>query len=170
MKKIINIIVALLALVSFNSCETYGDYETEYSSIYPMSGEWVVNVTDQSGTDLLGGKIELNTYNTANEDTDKMWVRISGRTAGAYNMTVKANCNLGDLTFSGTNLENLTGNVATSNTTVTISNGKITLQGANTPSGGKADKIEFTFTNSLYPGETFTVSGYRFTGWEEDWD
>ncbi len=45
MKQINKLLVILLALVTFSSCETYGDYEIEYTAIYPLCGEWVVNVT-----------------------------------------------------------------------------------------------------------------------------
>ena len=33
MKKINKILVILLALLTYTSCETYGDYEIEYTSI-----------------------------------------------------------------------------------------------------------------------------------------
>ena len=44
MKQINKLLVILLALVTFSSCETYGDYEIEYTAIYPLCGEWVVNI------------------------------------------------------------------------------------------------------------------------------
>ena len=47
MKQINKLLVILLALVTFSSCETYGDYEIEYTAIYPLCGEWVVNVTGE---------------------------------------------------------------------------------------------------------------------------
>ena len=34
MKQINKLLVILLALVTFSSCETYGDYEIEYTAIY----------------------------------------------------------------------------------------------------------------------------------------
>lgn len=36
MKEIKKIWVFLLALLAFTSCETYGDYDTEYAVIYPL--------------------------------------------------------------------------------------------------------------------------------------
>ena len=36
MKQINKLLVILLALVTFSSCETYGDYEIEYTAIYPF--------------------------------------------------------------------------------------------------------------------------------------
>ena len=38
MKKIYKLLAVLLAIVTFSSCETYGDYDVEYSPIYPRSG------------------------------------------------------------------------------------------------------------------------------------
>ena len=57
MKQINKLLVILLALVTFSSCETYGDYEIEYTAIYPLCGEWVVNVT--GGWWCLGGRCDL---------------------------------------------------------------------------------------------------------------
>lgn len=62
MKQINKLLVILLALVTFSSCETYGDYEIEYTAIYPLCGEWVVNVTGEDGGVLAEG-VTCNTYN-----------------------------------------------------------------------------------------------------------
>jgi hypothetical protein len=72
------------------------------------------------------------------------------------------------LTFSGTNIENLAGNVASSTETFTITDGKLELKGATAPSGTIADKVTFTFTTTKNPGVTYRVEGYRYTGWSED--
>ena len=58
MKQINKLLVILLALVTFSSCGTYGDYEIEYTAIYPLCGEWVVNVTGE-GWWCLGGRCDL---------------------------------------------------------------------------------------------------------------
>ena len=48
--------------------------------------------------------------------------------------------------------------------TVTV-NGRVIPDGANTASGYKADKIEFTYT---IDGVTYSVDGIKKTGWAED--
>ncbi|MDR0977321.1 MAG: hypothetical protein LBL78_06180, partial [Prevotellaceae bacterium] len=109
--------------------------------------------------------------NTSDYDTNKCWVRI-----GAYNLAAtnpwaingKIDCNVPALTFQGSNIENLAGNVASSAETFTLTDGKVVLGGVTTPSGATADAISFTFTNSRFPGRTFRAEGYRYTGWGED--
>ena len=57
MKKIYKLLAVLLAIVTFSSCETYGDYDVEYSPIYPLSGEWIVNIYDANGYCQMPGGI-----------------------------------------------------------------------------------------------------------------
>ena len=49
-------------------------------------------------------------------------------------------------------------------------NGRVIPGGITTPSGNKADKIEFTYSISFEDGtvEEYTVSGIKKTGWGED--
>lgn len=165
MKNINKIWVVLLAFVTLTACETYGDYETEYSVIYPLSGEWVVNVYDANGA-TLKEKVTLNTFNTAENVPDKMWVRM-GAASNAYGVLGKVSCNVGEKVFSGESVPNLVDSKdgETSSTTFSVSAGKIVLQGFDTPTGHKADAIEFTLVNSKYPGQTMTIKGFRKTGW-----
>ncbi|SEG04390.1 lipid-binding protein [Parabacteroides chinchillae] len=165
MKQIKKILIALLAVITFTACETYGDYETEYSVIYPLCGEWVVNVYDASGQ-AIKEKVTCNTYNTSDNATDKMWIKM-GAAANNYGILSKVNCNVAAKDFGGENIQNLVDSQdgATSASTVSVTNGKVTLNGYDTPTGHKADAIEFTMTNSKYPGETLTIKGFRKTGW-----
>lgn len=165
MRQIRNILAVLLALVAFASCETYGDYETEYSVIYPLCGEWIVNVYDGSGQVVREG-VTCNTYNTSDNAVDKMWIRM-GSASVDYGILGKVSCNVANLDFSGDNVPNLVDSAdgATSSSTCSVSGGKVVLNGHDTPTGYKADAIEFTMTSSRYPGETWTVKGFRKTGW-----
>ena len=165
MNKIYKVWAVLLVFMTLTACETYGDYETEYSVIYPLSGEWVVNVYAADGS-AVKEKVTLNTYNTSANDPDKMWVRM-GTAAVAYGALGKVNCNVAAKTFDGDNVENLVDSKdgATSATHFTLTNGKVVLNGFDTPTGHKADKIEFTLTNSKYPGQVLTVVGFRKTAW-----
>lgn len=165
MKQIKKILTVLLAMITLTACETYGDYETEYAVIYPLCGEWIVDVYDASGQVVQEG-VTCNTYNTSDNAVDKMWVKM-GTAAVNYGILGKVNCNVANKDFSGDNILNLVDSTdgSTSSSTCSISGGKVVLNGYDTPTGYKADAIEFTMTNSKYPGETLTVKGFRKTGW-----
>lgn len=165
MKNIKYTIILLLSLLSFSACETYGDYDVELSPIYPLCGEWIVDVKDEAGA-LVKQKVSCNTYNTSANDVDKMWIRMGSKTL-PYEMRGKVNCNVPSLSFNGEKVPNLLYSTdgVTATEFVTITNGKVTIDGFDTASGHKADKIEFTMTNTKYPGKTYTVIGFRKTGW-----
>jgi len=171
MKRVKYIAMMLFALTCITSCETYGDYEIEYTPIHPMGGQYVVKITKDYGTEVtvVSAKINCFVANTADYDTDKCWVRIGSRTtAGLYGINGKLGCDVSSLTFAGTDIENLAGGVASSTETFTITDGKITLNGITAPSGTVTDKISFTYTTTKDPGAVYSVEGYRYTGWEED--
>lgn len=158
-----------LLLLGFVSCDTYGDYEIEYSSIHPLGGRYRMTVTDETGALVI--KTFGDIANTIDESTTQCWIRIGAYNTNAtlaYGINGKINCDLKTLTFSGSNIENLAGNVVTSSTTFTVTDGKLVLKGVTTPSGTVSDAISFTFTNSQFPGKTYKVEGYRYTGWAED--
>jgi hypothetical protein len=169
MKQIKYILYILVAFLGLASCETYGDYEIEYSSIFPLSGMYRITVTDEGGTQILKNYCHL--YNTTDESSTQCWIRIAAyntSAANAYSICGKISCDLNALSFTGNDIENLAGNVASSSETFTLTSGKLVLKGATAPSGTTADAISFTFTNSRFPGKTYTAVGYRYTGWGED--
>ena len=55
-----------------------------------------------------------------------------------------------------------------SDETFTLTDGLIELNGITAPSGTITDRISFTYTTTIDPGATYTVEGYRYTGWAED--
>ena len=167
--KILRNIIICLSLVFAASCETYEDYEIEYSPIYPLSGEWMVRFTDPTVSPATSGLIVVSTYNTSDNSKTQMWIRaVSTSTAAAYTgrFTGKINCNVEGLSFSGENAVNTYYTNGT--TTFTITGGTIEKDGYETATGGKSDKITFTMTDSRKPGKTFTVTGFRRTRWFED--
>jgi hypothetical protein len=169
MKQIKYISILLLLLLGFASCETSGDYEIEYSSIHPLGGKYRVTVFDETGAQVYRNFCEIS--NTTDGSTTKCWLRIGAYSlsgTNAYSINGKIDCDLNTLSFSGTGIENLAGNVATSETTFTLTGGEVTLKGAKAPSGTVSDAISFTFTNSRFPGKTYKAEGYRYTGWSED--
>lgn len=141
-----------------SSCETYSDdYKKEYSPIYPICGEWTVDITDATTNSVK--RAVIYTYDTANKDANKVWLWIN---IAGYGTKCKIDCVPEAGIFSGT----AAANVLLSGTN-DVKDGKVVLNGATTPSGGKSDSIEFTYFSSL-ANKTYTVKGYRRTGWPED--
>ena len=170
MKKFIYIFTMLFAVV-FSACNSEDlDYDIEYTSIHPIGGMYRVKIVDEAGAEVkLSSSMYCYLSNTNANDTDKCWIRIgnySTSASNAYAINGKIACDVKSLTFSGTAM-NLAGNVASSNENFTVTNGKIELKGATAPSGTVCDKISFTFTRDNFPGKTYTVTGYRYTGWTE---
>lgn len=94
MKKYISMfLVALLGMFTFGSCDPENDEKAGGTAVEKMAGRWVVTVdaVDEDGNvideNLLGKKIDLNTYNTAANDADKMWLDD----AAFYGVKMKVN-------------------------------------------------------------------------------
>ena len=95
MKKYISMfMVALVGMFTFVSCDPETEEKAGGTAVEKMAGHWVVtvdavdedgNVTDEN---LLGKKIDLNTYNTAANEADKMWLDDGGN---FYNVKMKVN-------------------------------------------------------------------------------
>lgn len=169
MRKLKYILFAVLAALTLHACDTYSDdYDIEYTAIHPLGGEYTVTITNDANATVYEG-IPCIIGNTTNNDKDLCWVRIGTLTsATAYAINGKLSCNVSDLSFTGTNIENLAGNVVSSTHTFSIPDGKVVLKGVTTPSGTVGDKISFTYTTTKNPGVTYKVEGYRYTGWPED--
>lgn len=95
MKKYISMfLVALLGMFTFGSCDPETDEKAGGTAVEKMAGRWVVTVdaVDEDGNvideNLLGKKIDLNTYNTAANEADKMWLDDGGK---FYNVKMKVN-------------------------------------------------------------------------------
>lgn len=164
--KAIRLFVIIFTLAFLNvSCEK--DPTVDYSPIFPISGEWKVQVKDAAtGNLIVATKYIIGTYNTSDNSTTQMWIRCtsSGFPAGGA-LRGKINVDVPTKTFSGSNIPDL---ASAAGTTFTITNGSVILNGATTPSGYKADKISFTYQTTKKPGVTYLVEGYRRTMWPED--
>lgn len=95
MKKYISMfLVALVGVCTFVSCDPETDEKAGGTAVEKMAGRWVVTVdaVDEDGNvideNLLGKKIDLNTYNTAANEADKMWLDDGGK---FYNVKMKVN-------------------------------------------------------------------------------
>ena len=177
MKPIKYLFFLIFAMVGLISCDTYGDYEQEFSPVYPLSGQYYVKVIDEAGieivmntitdsdgqkTDVFGTYMYL--YNTTDNDKDKLWIKLPSDELFSTGILGKINCNVKDLTFSGT-AGNMEADGATVNGTFTVNSGILTLKSVTTPTNGKSDGIEVKYTLN---GKTYTVTGFRRTGWDAD--
>ena len=179
MKSIIKSLFLFCVLaVSFMSCETYSDPKADYSPIYPLSGEWRVRIRNVNADTLVNksGMYTFGTFNTSDNLTNQMWLRTTSSipsfiTSGKTLKTLlaKISCDVPSLTFSTTGIvQNI--NVTTSAVldSITITEGKITLNSVVMPSGVNSDRISFKLTKTKAPGITYLIDGYRRTRWAED--
>lgn len=159
--------LTLLVTLSMMSCNSEDlDYDIEYTAIHPLGGQYVVTV-NRNGKEI--GMTYFTIANTVSNDPDKCWVRIGGVADGdSLHINGKLSCDVSALSFSGSQIENLAGNVTSSSETFTLTDGKLVLKGIEAPSGTVADKISFAYTTTKDPGATYTIVGWRYTGWPED--
>jgi len=185
MKSIIkSIILFSVCAVSLLSCETYSDPKVDYSPIFPVSGEWRVRITNLSTNALVSTSMyTFGTYNTADNVTNQVWLRTTSAiptfapvTTIPRTLKVKLSCDVSNLSFSSTGTTQNTAVTAFSAAypmnsvvdTVVVTEGKITLNSVDMPSGVKSDRIYFKLTKTKAPGVTYLVEGYRRTLWNED--
>ncbi|MBQ8022198.1 MAG: hypothetical protein IJ255_05870 [Bacteroidales bacterium] len=174
MKKVFYIL-GILSLGLLASCQKE---EIGGTSMEAMAGEWVIeayDAVDASGKvlyeDPYGGvDSRIWTYNTADDNGTDLFI-TDNENGGDYRFweyKCKVTADPATLTFSGMGVTDQLNGVK-----VDITDGKITLGAAKTPSGMPADKIEFyvvfedddnagKFWNKLY------VHGYRYTGFDAD--
>lgn len=154
--------IGVLALL-FAGCETYEDMEVDYSPIFPLSGEWLVNIYDAADNTLIpdGDGYTLRTYNTSANDKDLMWVALSSASA-PFGVRGKVNCNVEAKTFGGSDITGTLGGEV-----FTVTEGKVALEAYTTNSGGKSDEISFLLKTNK-SDVTYLIRGFRKTGWEED--
>lgn len=179
MKKILYIL-AIAATTLLASCQKDPIGGTK---VQEMSGQWYVQVdiVDASGNvvleDFNGGRSILLTYNTAADTDNILYVNDQGE---FWDFIVQVPCSLNGKTFGS---ESPVPNESYK-CNVTLSSGKIVVDGATTPSGQKADYIEFlvNFDDDdledygmpgvsyleLYGGVAYKVSGWRYTGFKND--
>lgn len=139
------------------------------------AGEWYVTVVavDEEGNvvyeddELFGiGHFHLDTYNTSTDDPTEMWIDDN---TNFWETKGKISVDPNALTFSGADVPN-----QYYDSQFTVTNGKILLKAATTPSGMPADSIVFNlnFSDDNYPEQlgfsSYKVSGYRYTGFAGD--
>lgn len=195
MKRIITILASAIALVSLFSCETYKVAEPEMTAVAAIDGKYVA-FGAVNGTNVTVFGVQIT--NTTTDQADRAWMTISDMNTSGYSYTrlfsvrFEIKVDPANNTFSATSvsaeeprtawnpyIEGLYGSYGSYYTagyqwgsedhTVSV-NGRVIPGGITTPSGNKADKIEFTYSISFEDGtvEEYTVSGIKKTGWGED--
>ena len=165
-------------LVAFTSCEKE---EVGNTAGVETAGEWHITVAAVSPSgevldgDVFGdGTYNILTCNTAANVSNRMF--IVDEICYYFPYQVEVDVDPVNLTFSTTNSINLFGGGNYGGDTVSITDGKIIKDGTVTPSGMKADYIEFyiSFSDDLIleyylpEGTRYKVSGFRYTGFVED--
>lgn len=184
MKRIIYISFIVLTIVLSWSCEAIYDWNepkepsTEYSSAYPLAGEWYVTYKFDDGSGVIDdyygvGYVRLWTTNTAANDGKEMWISDGGNTgygdASFWGYSVKTPINTAAKTFSGTDLESSVDDAGVPyEVVINIENGKVIVDGGLSTSGVVVDSIYFEIEFSDDPGTIYHCSGTRRTGFPED--
>ena len=172
-KNIFSIFALAMLLFAASSCskEDVGGTAT-----VETAGDWYVTMAavDENGEvvdeDFFGnGTFHLLTFNTAENKSTEMWVSDQ-EWSYYYPFKCKVTVDQATLTFKA----EASPNAFYEGENVTITDGKIVKDGAVTPSGQKADYIEFyiSFDDDGYPAyyefDKYKISGYRYTGFVAD--
>ena len=163
-------LVALVGIFTFVSCDPETDERAGGTAVEKMAGRWVVTVdaVDEDGNvideNLLGKKIDLNTYNTAANDADKMWlddaafygvkmkVNVTDYNAGKFEATPNTSYNPSD--DEAGNVEFLKGQVL-------YGQGK-NIHGA--PVDSICYTVKFSDDDNAF---IYRISGKRYSGFTE---
>lgn len=153
MKRIF-VIIAGLAMVTFLSCSKKPD--TGGTATESMANEWWCKITWPTGS--FGPKA-LVTYNTS-ANSNEIWIDDEGN---LYDFKVKAQADLGSLTFKATNAENEYNSVK-----ATITEGKIIKDAGRSKTGNVTDSIYMKVVFSDDPGTPYEIKGHARTRFAED--
>lgn len=164
----------VMATTLFSSCDKVEDITIEGTLVESMSGDWYIQRYKKDSAPS-GDYVLISTYNTASNGKE-MWIDDG---AHDYEYKFKIPVNIDALTFSGTDIESSIDHDDKPETpnydiTVTVSNGKVTLNDTETLGGNMVNGISFDITFSddtptpagILP--VHTVKGYKRTGFLED--
>lgn len=169
MKKFLNIFSILLAVVCLTGCEKE---KVGNTAVVELAGEWYVTVdaVDAQGEVVMDdpfglGEILILTYNEYSNDPTKL---VVDDLEGFWAFQAVVSADIDTKTFAGTDViyQDEDGDV-----TATLSNGKITVNGALSPVYKRPiDAIEFdiSFSDDPYPPaygyDHYHIHGWRRTG------
>ncbi|MDP4206858.1 MAG: lipid-binding protein [Bacteroidota bacterium] len=121
------------------------EYDKEYSSVYPISGDWTIKVNDGTTT---SGPYLIKIYNSS-FSKDSLWIDDNG---AFWQFKAKAKADMKNLTFAAANSQNYT-----YDSKVTFQNGKVI----------KNDSIYFEAVFDDGGSTVYKFSGHRKVSYEE---
>ncbi|WP_178987591.1 lipid-binding protein [Winogradskyella schleiferi] len=151
------LILCLFVSILCVACDEGGELDPGNTATVEVAGEWVVEILRD------GSPIDVNyisTYNTADNVATEIWLDDLQH---GWGLKAKVPVDIGNLTFSGSGLEEIYYDV-----TVDITDGVIIKNGTTAPSGTVVDSIYFKAQFSDIPNETWEYAGYKRTGFLED--
>lgn len=137
-------IIILAAGIFLNACQKM-EYDKEFSSTYPISGDWTLKVSNNNDS---YGPFFMKIYNTS-FSKDSVWVDDNGL---FWPFKAKARVNMKALTFEAAKSAN-----ETVEDSVTFRNGKLI--------GNDSIYFEVEFTDD--PGTIYKFSGHRKVSYDE---
>ncbi|WP_166426959.1 lipid-binding protein [Flavobacterium psychrotolerans] len=151
----------ILIFTSFSSCDEGGDPNPGGTTTGKFAGDWYISLTDSDGASLVEHALH-STYNTAAND-NTMWINDY---ENGYFLKCKITMDVANGTFTAVSQPNL---IDATETTVTITDGKIE-KGAGLSQGGHVvDKISFKAHFSYdIDGYDILYVGHKRTGFAED--
>jgi len=149
-------LLAVTLVLAFGSCKK--DPKIGGTKTQPLDGEWWVTTKGSDGS--TSGIYSLNTYNTAANTPDSLWINDGNN---YYGLKARISANVSNLTFSATNAHELYYDV-----NVTITEGKVLPMAATAP--GSKDKTDSIYFKAVFTGDptVYTYSGYKRTGFAQD--
>lgn len=198
MKKLITLSAFAAALVCLFSCETYKVKDPEMTAIGNVDGKYMA-FAYKDGAAEPTTIFAIVITNTTDNDPDAGWITITDmdytglhwQRLFAVRFKIKVDPKAQTFVVDNSNviepktawnpyIEGAYGSYGSFTTasaqwgnfgcTTASINGKVVTDGVTTPSGYKADSIEFTYTLNYDDGtsESYTVKGQKKTGWAED--
>lgn len=148
MKKIVKNIFLTLGLVLIGFSCTKMEYTQEFSSTYPVSGDWTITITQ--GSDNYG-TYSMKIYNTS-FGTDSVWIDDN---ENFWDTKSKVKVDMTNLTFSGEQTQN-----EYYDSQISYANGKVI--------GKDSIYFEVTFSDDdpAY-GNVWIYAGHRKVSYEE---
>lgn len=196
MKKYI-LMMLLAGLFGLVSCEVETDEQPGGTNVEKMAGHWTVtfeqsvdeyhyifygaanpDLDSKTAAELDAldwadlyqvGKVSVYTYNTADNSATEMWFSDYPAKVGDYSFwkfKLKVDLDYKNKTFSVATTEN----TSYSPCDITVIGGKVLEGAATTPRGAVADSIVayVKFSDDSYGFTYMKMSGYRYTGFDED--